>query len=82
MRDNPYRTPPPTKVAARASTSWDPAWLPLVIVLSLPLTLVLFCAVVRSSIEPELIPSTVLHGSIAYAVLVLVLCGRDLMRSN
>jgi hypothetical protein len=48
----------------------------------LPLTLVLFCAIVRSSIEPELIPSTVLHGAIGYAVLVLLLCGRDLMRAD
>jgi hypothetical protein len=78
---NPYRAPAPTQLPARMSKPWDPTWLPLAIVLSLPLTLVLFCAMVRSSIDGELIPSTALHGAIGYAVVVLVVCARDLLRS-
>jgi hypothetical protein len=79
---DPYRTPPAAQSPVRVPRPWDPTWLPLAIVLSLPLTLVLFCAMIRSSIDAELVPSTVLHGAIGYAVLVLFVCGRDLPRSR
>jgi len=77
---DPYRTIAPDRLVARESTPRDLTWLPLAIVLSLPMTLVLFCAMVRSSIYAELIPSTVLQGAVAYAALVIVVCGRDLLR--
>jgi hypothetical protein len=77
---HPYRTPAQTSVP-RAHASRSDGASPLLVVASWPVALVLFCAIVRSLIAPSLIPVSVLYLAIGYALVVLLACAWDLLRS-
>jgi hypothetical protein len=77
---HPYRTAVETS-APRAIGSRREGASPLLVVASWPVALVLFCSIVRSVVASSIIPVSVLYLAIGYALVVLIACTWDLLRS-